>query len=462
MEHGLALAAPWIRGLGFYAPTAVEDLRPDVLDHAYLGPSWGRSRIAGQALDRVWQSLREGGVLCCSAEEAAFSRKRFGDWLFGQPNWLGLDDVHAIPTVPGSWFAAIQKTADGGQIYRPLSREKLDLLVVRSGGHGDGLLAGMVATRVREIEPDCHITYFTTQAAGEVLIGHPHIDRLLIFQQHRYADPHFQDVYDVWKARFQRTLYLNETFETLLLPNVQNAWYSWPKGAREKIADYNYEEFLCLATGIPFKAGCVRFYGPEVESPDGGPNIAWCLAGSTNHKVLPFSGSAITRILNTHPDAHVHLLGGGERDRNLARMVTTQVKSFLGNASRVHDRTDQPLRDNCSFAQLCDLVVGPETGLLWAVAYEDVRKIVVLSHSTVENLTKHWTNCDALWPTDCALYPCHQLHFDGNECPVNEHGVAQCAAAIDVELLLQKVNHGLQASQRVLVPARTRLHSVGE
>ena len=80
-----------------------------------------------------------------------------------------------------------------------------------------------------------------------------------------------------------------------------------------------------------------------------------------------------------------------------------------------------------ALAQAMDCVVGPETGVLNAVGFEPMGKVVLLSHSSPENLTKHWVNTHVMQPfTDC--HPCHRLHHDRTFCREHEiSGAAQCA-----------------------------------
>ncbi len=88
------------------------------------------------------------------------------------------------------------------------------------------------------------------------------------------------------------------------------------------------------------------------------------------------------------------------------------------------------LRDVLTLAPLCQLVIGPETGVLNSVAFETNSKVVFLSHSSETNLTRDWTNTEALHAnTPC--YPCHRLHYDHTYCPQDE---ATAAAQCQVDL----------------------------
>ena len=88
------------------------------------------------------------------------------------------------------------------------------------------------------------------------------------------------------------------------------------------------------------------------------------------------------------------------------------------------------VRQTLALEQQCDVVIGPETGVLNAVAFEPNAKVVMLSHSSVENLTKHWVNTESLFAsTPC--YPCHQLHYGNEFCAVDQDTrCAWCALSI--------------------------------
>jgi ADP-heptose:LPS heptosyltransferase len=101
------------------------------------------------------------------------------------------------------------------------------------------------------------------------------------------------------------------------------------------------------------------------------------------------------------------------------------------------------------------VVIGPETGVLNAAACMDLIKIVFLSHSTHENLTRDWKNVISIESenTSCpgrgenAAPACHQLHYGWAHCKKHEEsGVAQCQADITVDEVWEHVDWALQAS----------------
>jgi len=450
IDAGFALALPWLRGVGFYAPHVLEDFKPGQLDHAYLSDSWSRQANATEILDLIWERLPDNGVLAVHAEQSVFSRQKFGEHVLKWPAWRCLDDMEGVPGAPTSWFAALMKIPVQAQVYEPLERQNRDVLVIRTGGFGDGLLASYVASRLKKADPDRHVTYLVSENAGKVLQNNPNIDRLLVFERHRYGDESFGQMAHNFVPRFQKLIYLNETVESLLLPGSKNGWFHWPHALRHELCNRNYEEVTSAVAELTHEPGHVGFY-PFVEEVEKaklpeGTNVAWALSGSTEHKTWPYQGIALARLLLKYPKINFHLLGGGDRDRKLIHAVLQQVEQIAGKheLARVYHDLDEDLRVSYAKAQRCDVVVAPETGVLWACAYSPNQKIVLLSHSSSENLTKHWRFTQGLEPQDCAQFPCHKLHFAGDECPTNADGVSVCAAAIPVDAVVTAVDRALE------------------
>jgi hypothetical protein len=70
-----------------------------------------------------------------------------------------------------------------------------------------------------------------------------------------------------------------------------------------------------------------------------------------------------------------------------------------------------------------------------AVAHENPLKIVLLSHSTAENLTRDWDRTIAIQPEGLKCYPCHRIHADWSHCtrvPATNSAACQHAAGGDV------------------------------
>lgn len=92
-----------------------------------------------------------------------------------------------------------------------------------------------------------------------------------------------------------------------------------------------------------------------------------------------------------------------------------------------------------AFAQVCDLVIGGETGMLNAVSFESVPKIVTLSHSSENNLTRDWVNCTSLAPENTPCFPCHRLHYGWEFCHKGYKDGQVAGALCQVNIGLQKM-----------------------
>ena len=89
-----------------------------------------------------------------------------------------------------------------------------------------------------------------------------------------------------------------------------------------------------------------------------------------------------------------------------------------------------------------------------AVCFEKVRKILYLSHSSHENLSKHWVNTVALEPeaSRAPCYPCHRLHYDWANCHQHEDThAALCASGIAPEVIFKEIADTLVKLERMKV-----------
>jgi ADP-heptose:LPS heptosyltransferase len=200
----------------------------------------------------------------------------------------------------------------------------------------------------------------------------------------------------------------------------------------------------------------------------GGPVIGWCLAGSRLDKVYPYSAMAVARLIK-ELGATVLLLGAPGKQLSDAQAICDHVVRTNGSGHNVHiaiaadydlsseeDRVrlglkpgiiNWPLRRVLSQSQVCDLMIGPDTGPMWAVAMEEVPKIMLLSHASETNITKHWHNTTTLHADQQRVpcWPCHQLHDTQDTCtPNKDKNGAACISDITVESILKVAEAYLQ------------------
>jgi hypothetical protein len=148
-------------------------------------------------------------------------------------------------------------------------------------------------------------------------------------------------------------------------------------------------------------------------------------------------------------------------DANHAEQIMNHVKltnsstGGLYEARQVDGQHDWPIRRMLTLATMCDLVIGPDSGIMWAVAMEDMPKIVLHSHASVDNIVKHWKNTVSLHanPKVVPCWPCHLLHDSMDTCletqiksgmkPSTEDIGSACIRSIDVQTLVNTTKAAL-------------------
>ena len=143
------------------------------------------------------------------------------------------------------------------------------------------------------------------------------------------------------------------------------------------------------------------------------PIVMFAVVGSSPHKAYPWWNRVLAYTLE-RTDAAIVIVSDGDKGKAMQDEMIASVARERPNLdlTRVHATAGLwSIRQSMAVAQEVDVLVGPETGMLWSVAFNrQVRKIVILSHSSPENFGKHWPNLWQLQPVNTPCYPCHRLH----------------------------------------------------
>lgn len=315
-------------------------------------------------------------------------------------------------------------------------RPALKCAVARYGAFGDLIQSSSIYPELKK--QGYHITLYTTNVGYEICRHDPHIDKFVIQDNDQVPNPALHDFWASLSKKYDKFINLSESVEGTFLALQGRVSHSWPHALRHKMLNVNYTEFMHDLAGVPQKYH-QKFYATDEEKAwakaeklkIGGTVILWSLSGSAVHKTWPHLDVVLARLMLQNKDVRVVLCGdelckllesGWEKEPNV--LCRSGVWS---------------IRQSLAFAQVADMVVGPETGVLNAVGMENVPKIIMLSHSSRENLTKHWKNTAALQPfTSC--FPCHQMHYNFDYCKRDEaSGCAQCQADISPDQVYQSI-----------------------
>jgi len=306
-------------------------------------------------------------------------------------------------------------------------KPKKTCVVVRYGAFGDLIQASSLFPLLKN--QGYHVTLNTTTNGYEIAKNDPNIDKFIIQFTDQVPNHALPAYWEYIKGKYDKFVNLSESVEGALLSIPGRTSHTWPKNLRHKMQNVNYNEFAHDLAGLPHKFD-QKFYPTEEEKEwakkekenIGGKVVLWSLSGSSVHKTWPYLDSVIAKIMLETKDVKV-VLCGDELCKLLEQGWEKEPRVICKSGI-------WSIRESLTFAQIADVVVGPETGLLNAVGMEEVRKVITLSHSSKENLTKHWKNVKVLEPkTEC--YPCHMMHYSFEHCKRNEEtGCAQCQADI--------------------------------
>jgi ADP-heptose:LPS heptosyltransferase len=330
--------------------------------------------------------------------------------------------------------------------------------IARFGGVGDNLMA---ASPFRALKRMGYMTEMITSEPNHVVyFNNPHIDKLSVKNTERdlpqndlYA---WQKWFDSRAREFDIFLHASHACEGrhAFFKTMTTFW--WAPEARRKIAAGSYLETVHDIGCVPYEFGPLFFptveeYGNALitKKQVGERFILWVLSGTRIDKVYPYAPMAIARIIK-EIGAPVVLMGGpSEKEYSMASAIKEYVETTNGNKNGLHLAIPSaggekcwPLRVSLAFAMVADLVVTPDTGPAWAVAFENMPKILMLSHASPENVTKHWVNTVTLHADQNSVpcWPCHRLHDDPSTCVQNKEGNgAKCISDITVEKLVQTV-----------------------
>jgi ADP-heptose:LPS heptosyltransferase len=331
-------------------------------------------------------------------------------------------------------------------------RPEKSVLVVRYGAIGDTLQASSILPELKR--QGFHVSWLCEPSGHEYLQHDPHIDAFIVNDKDQVPNHELPAYWAHLAKKFDRFINLCESVEGSLVKLPGRADYNWPHALRKEMCNQNYLEFIAKMADLPFHPEH-HFYESDAEGcwadqrvqeitiavNRGAAPLArtkkpylvmWALSGSSVHKFYPHQDAIIARLMLHMPEAHVILVGDP---------ASAILEAGWEHEHRVHCLSGRiSVRQTLALAKRCNLVIGPETGVLNAVAFESMSKIMLLSHSSAENLTKHWVNTYPLASQKTPCWPCHRLHYTREHCPEDKPtGASQCMAELHPDLIWSAV-----------------------
>ncbi len=333
------------------------------------------------------------------------------------------------------------------------------VLVARLGGVGDNLIA---SSPIPLLAQKYNVEVLSQEPCHTVFENNPYVSKLTVKKPGAIADD-FQAWFADRATDYEHMFNLSHSCESLVAFFRSQTHFSWPIEWRRKWCDHNYLEIVHDVCGVPydFNLGGPRFFPTDEEMQKalktkalmGEKVVGWCIRGTRLDKIYPYASFAIARLIK-ELNVSVVLFGSPGKDHELASLLLKDVTAHNGSFEGLHEAisVDEknpawPLRRTLTQAQTCDLVIGPDTGLMWGVAMKSIPKILMLGHASKKNITDHWVNTVTLQPNHDRVpcHPCHLLHdFPAFTCKVNEDkSAAACISDISVEMILQAAKRAL-------------------
>jgi ADP-heptose:LPS heptosyltransferase len=401
----------------------VDLFKDDSFDHVAVGPALGLAPNPEQQLKDLVSKLKmRGHLVLYMPEKNELPGTRFQFTAHALLQLIG---------AVGAWKLKINITRDGetllvakkipgtkGTIEPITPRGKKTVCICRYGALGDMVLLTPLIRRYAKDGYD--ITMNITPYAAPLLDNNPYVSNIVFQERDAIPNQDLGPYWDEWRGDYDVYLNLSESIEGRLLKVENRKEFYTSQAWRHRVCgSMNYQDWTMELGGYPNhlgEQGELFFSREEIlasrkfrETNKGKFVILWGLNGSSYHKIYPLLEPVAYDFLHRHPDAKMYLVGGAEAEKY--QFDHPQVVGCAGKWQ---------LRQTLSLLGMgADLVVGPESMVVNVASCFDVPKIVFLSHSSSDNLTKYWKNCVALEPntTNAPCYPCHQLHYSLESCP---------------------------------------------
>jgi len=343
-------------------------------------------------------------------------------------------------------------------------RSEKTVCIVRYGGFGDMIQVSSLFPQFKKL--GYRVCVNVTEIGYDIIKSDPNVDEVLLQKTDQIPNNYLTEYWERISKCFHHFVQLSESVEGSLL--VTPARTELINGERQlvpasprfllgkeelhKECNVNYMERTHDLAGVGFligkgfsKPGSIKlpyvflpkFYPTKKEKQWAkttrkkmGPNkiILWALAGSSVHKNYPWTDMTIAQVLIKRKDVSFVTMGD---------QLCQLLEAGWENEPRVITKSGKwSIRRTLAFLEQCDAVIGPETGVLNAASTLDCHKVVMLSHSSKENLSKHWKNTTTLEPDvyENFCFPCHKMHYGFDTCYRDEEtGGAMCAVHIKPE-----------------------------
>jgi ADP-heptose:LPS heptosyltransferase/predicted SAM-dependent methyltransferase len=326
-----------------------------------------------------------------------FARLAFPDWTLCENQTRSEGNEY-------SFLLVLRKEPAGTGQHDATARPAKTAGLVRVGANGDAVWASSPIALLHE--QGYAVTAYVASTGAEILRHDPHIHRLVELPDGVLTDEELLEFWAREAAKHDKWVNLIGSVEQRLLYHPSSNEFFLPHKLRQRFANQNYLEMVHDYADLPHdfrqkyypsaqEMQVARQLKAALPMPDA-PLVVLNPCGSGPAKTWPHAQAFMQRM----QEAGVNCVVLGDLRLELEELEPHGV--VVGK--------EWPVRVALAFAQLADVVVGTESLIVNAVAMDPMLKVVLLSHSSAENLTKHWVNTAAIEPVSVACHPCHRIH----------------------------------------------------
>lgn len=384
------------------------------LDHVFIG-----NRLSGfinpeTMVKQLVDKLKEGGHLVVYLVEEQLQGKIEG-FVKDSGYWQEKAVYRRDGQLLGIW-KLIGKQRRGILPAKPRAAKRA--CICRYGAIGDMI---MISPLIKQLKTDGYeVTMNITPYCADIIKSNPYVDNVVLQERDAIPNADLGHYWNEWMPEYDKYINLSESIEgKLIMVEGRRDFYTSKEWRHKQVGHVNYYDQTMRLGGYADRTGTrgeLYFTAAEEKAAKylrarykDKFLILWSLKGSSFHKVYPMLEVALGGWLSARPDAQA-MLSGGPGDERLA-FNHPQALVTCGSI---------PLREVLALTKYVDLVGGPETAITNAAGCWATPKITLLSHSTHDQLCKYWENDYCLAPQDVPCYPCHQLHYTVESCPLIE------------------------------------------
>lgn len=291
--------------------------------------------------------------------------------------------------------------------------------ICRYGALGDMI---MLTPLMKQLKKDgFHVTLNITPYAAPVIQNNPNYDNIVLQEREMIPNPELSQYWKEWQGDYEKYINLSESIEGKLLKVEGRPDFFTSKEFRIRTGAVNYYDQTMRLGGYPEVTGTRgELFFSNAEERDAQKFFApyrnkfvlvWALNGSSHHKLHTSTEVMVEDWLVNHDDTVIILVGDGSAPP--VNYPHTRLISMVGKWS---------VRQSLIASKYANCVIGPESMMLNAAACYDTPKVMFMSHSNPDALARYWTNAYCLEPDPAMApcYPCFQLHFTKESCPLKK------------------------------------------